>query len=167
MPSRSAGSPGGTAQRNVVRSGNSGTGRRNRITSVRPRATTPAAVGALPDSTAGAPTMSRVYSAHGDFTPGASVRSIARRNALARTGVPSLKRKPSRSVNVYVLRSRETRGGPAHLRREAGPFSAQQQGARRVEQRPRRGRVGDRRIERVDVLGAEQDASDAAVHARS
>ena len=51
--------------------------------------------------------------APGDATPGASVRLIARANALARTGVPSLKRKPVRNVNVYVRRSRETFGGAA------------------------------------------------------
>ena len=38
-----------------------------------------------------------------------AVRSIASANAFARTGVPSLKRKPFRSVNVYVLKSFETR----------------------------------------------------------
>jgi hypothetical protein len=38
---------------------------------------------------------------------------MARANALARTGVPSLKRKPRRSLNVKVLRSRETFGNPA------------------------------------------------------
>ena len=40
------------------------------------------------------------------------MRLIARANALARTGLPSLKRKPLRSVNVYVRRSRETCGRP-------------------------------------------------------
>jgi hypothetical protein len=40
------------------------------------------------------------------------MRFIARVKALAWTGVPSLKRKPLRSVNVYVLPSGEMRGGP-------------------------------------------------------
>ena len=37
---------------------------------------------------------------------------MARSNALARTGLPSLNRRPFRTVNVYVLPSRETFGGP-------------------------------------------------------
>ena len=85
----------------------------NRTTSVFPLATTPAAVRVRPARTSAAPTMSRVNWAPGDATPGASVRLIARANALARTGVPSLKRKPVRNVNVYVRRSRETFGGAA------------------------------------------------------
>jgi len=44
---------------------------------------------------------------------GASIRLIARANELARTGVPSLNRKPLRRVNVNVFRSRETFGRPA------------------------------------------------------
>ena len=67
-----------------------------------------------PASTSAAPTMSRVsMDARRVASPGASVRLIARAKALARTGVPSLKRKPLRSVNVNVLRSRETFGTAA------------------------------------------------------
>ena len=48
--------------------------------------------------------MSRVSCAPdesvGELISGASVRWIARAKALARTGVPSLKRKSLRSVNV-------------------------------------------------------------------
>ena len=46
------------------------------------------------------------------MTPGASVRVIAWANASARTGLPSLKRKPFRSVKVCVLPSAETFGKP-------------------------------------------------------
>jgi hypothetical protein len=38
------------------------------------------------------------------------MRAIARANALAFTRCPLLKRKPSRSLNVYVLPSAEMRG---------------------------------------------------------
>ena len=100
MPSRSDGSVGGTAHHAVVRNVRSGTGRFRRMTSVFPRATMPDASLALPDATRSAPTMSRAYTPQGDATPGARVRWIARANALARTGVPSLKRKSVRRVNV-------------------------------------------------------------------
>ena len=66
-------------------------------------------------------------------------------------GVPSLKRNPGRSLNVYVRPSGETRGiaeatsgtsgGPV-----AAPLRSQQESARRVDQRPgadRRRRVRD------------------------
>ena len=45
--------------------------------------------------------------------PGAIVRWIAWEKASARTGRPSLKRKPVRSRNVQVLPPRETTGGAA------------------------------------------------------
>jgi hypothetical protein len=78
-----------------------------------PRATTPVAAVVFPARTWSAPAISRVYCAHGDLTAGASVRLIARAKAFARTGVPSLKRKLRRRVNVNVLLSCETRGGRA------------------------------------------------------
>ena len=112
-PSGSAGSVGGTAQKNgiVVCAAKSATGRVKRTISRLPRATTPAGVAALPACTSAAPTMCRVYAAPGDSTPGASVRLIARANALAPSGLPSLKRKLFRRVNVNVLPSREALGG--------------------------------------------------------
>ena len=111
-PSGSAGMFGGTAQKygSVRRAGKSGAGCVSRIVSVRPRATTPRAEGARPASTSAAPTMSRVCIAPGECIPGSSVRLIARAKASARTGLPSLKRKPVRSVNLNVRESRETCG---------------------------------------------------------
>jgi hypothetical protein len=96
----------------AVRAAKSVTGRVKRTTSVFPRATTPAALDLRPAMTSSAPTMSRTCTTQGDDIPGASARSMARAKALARTGFPSLKRKPLRRVNVYVLRSRETFGKP-------------------------------------------------------
>jgi hypothetical protein len=97
----------------AVRTAKSGTDRLNRTTSVFPRETTPEAAVVLPERTSSAPTMSFVYRTAGDVTPGACVRLIARANALARTGVPSLKRNPLRRVNVHVFASRDTVGGRA------------------------------------------------------
>src|SRR5262249_50513467 len=99
-----------TAQMDDDRAGKSGTGRFRCTTSVRPRATTCE--------------MSRVYTASGDLTAGASVRSMACEKAFARTWAPSLNRKPLRSVNVKVFRLAEARGKPlAHSgwRRGVGP----------------------------------------------
>ena len=56
--------------------------------------------------------MSRSCPLQGELIFGASVRLTARANALARTGFPSLNRRPARTTKVYVLPSRETRGGP-------------------------------------------------------
>ena len=80
-----------------------------RTTSRFPRATTPAVPRPSGLNVLGADDRPRVAGRR-RVTPGASVRSIARANALARTGAPSLKRKPLRSVNVHVLPSRDTRG---------------------------------------------------------
>ena len=101
-PSGSGGNSGGTAQKNgiAVFAAKSPIGRVNRTTRVFPRAVTPAAAWVLPDWTSAAPAMSPVYCKAGDSIPSASVRLIARAKALARTGVPSLKRKPLRSLNV-------------------------------------------------------------------
>lgn len=57
--------------------------------------------------------MSWVYCAPGDLIPGASVRRIACAKALARTGLPSLKRNPLRMRNVQVRRSGEAAGSAA------------------------------------------------------
>ncbi len=70
------------------------------MTRVLPRAVTPLAAEALPTRTRPAPTISRAYRTPGDFIAGASTRLIARAKALARTGFPSLKRNPCRSLNV-------------------------------------------------------------------
>ena len=115
MPSGSDGSVGGTAQKNVivVIAAKLTTGRVNRTTSVLPRAVTPRAACVLPARTSAAPTMSPVYCSAPDSTPSASVRLMARAKALARTGVPSLKRNPLRSLNVCVLPSREIVGKSA------------------------------------------------------
>ena len=82
-------------------------GRLSRTTSVLPRETTPRAVFALPASTSSAPTMSRTKKApdesQGLEHPVDRVGEGARPHRL-----PLLKRKPRRSVNVYVLRSSET-----------------------------------------------------------
>ena len=96
----------------AVRAAKSVTGWVKRTVSVFPRATTPDAVLLLPARTSSAPTMSRSWDAQGEDTSGASARLIARAKALARTGFPSLKRNPLRSVNVYVRRSRERFGNP-------------------------------------------------------
>src|SRR6266536_5686958 len=77
--------------------------------------------------------MSRVYCVAADhLTSGASVRLIARAYALASTGVPSLKRKLLRRLNVKVL--------PC------------------VQQRPACGRVGEGRIDVVEEIRREGDA---------
>ena len=52
--------------------------------------------------------MSRMWIRPGELTSGCRTRLIACANAFARTGCPSLKRKPRRNVKVYVLRSSET-----------------------------------------------------------
>jgi hypothetical protein len=90
------GSVGGTAQSVATRAGKSGSGRFNLIVSLLPCETTRR--------------TSRVYAASGDRTLGASVRSIALANPRASSRLPLLKRKPERSVNVYVRRSDDTRG---------------------------------------------------------
>ena len=80
----STGSVGGTAQKygSAVRAGNSGVARMKRTVNVSPRATTPEAVVRFPARTSAAPTMWRVNNTPGDFIEGASVRLIARANAL-------------------------------------------------------------------------------------
>ena len=114
MPSGSAGSVGGTAHMYgiAVRVAKSVTGLTKLTVRTLPRATTPRAASVLLARTSSAPTMSSSWPAHGEDICGASARLIARAKALARTGLPSLKRKPLRNVNVYVFRSRATLGGP-------------------------------------------------------
>ena len=57
--------------------------------------------------------MSCMYRVPSDLRPGVRVRLIARANARASTGFPSLNRKPRLSVNVYVFPSRDVFGGAA------------------------------------------------------
>ena len=109
-----------------------------------------------------------MYCAHGDLRAGESVRSIACAKALARTGVPSLNRKPGRSLNVYVLRSRDTRGkpaatsGPRPIPAESRPVRVGEETcAGGFDERARRRVVRERRVERVDVGAQEDDARDA------
>ncbi len=82
----------------------------NLTTRRNPFATTPLADTAFPARTSFAPTIDPMYWTPGECIAGFSIRLIWRAKALARTGAPLLKRKPLRSVNVYVLPSRETRG---------------------------------------------------------
>ena len=79
-----------------------------------PRATTPRAASVLlATHVVGADDVQhKLACATVRTSAGASARLIARAKALARTGLPSLKRKPLRNVNVYVFRSRATLGGP-------------------------------------------------------
>ena len=96
----------------AVRDSTAAGGRTKRSVSVLPRAVTPDAEAARPARTSEAPSRSTSCVAQGDRICGASTRLMARSNALARTGLPSLNRRPLRTVNVYVLPSRETVGGP-------------------------------------------------------
>ena len=83
------------------------------ITSVWPLAVTPVTERALPWLRASAPTTSCRNAIAGEACCGSAARSIARLNAAAVTGEPSLNLSPLRTVNVYVLPSRDTRGNPA------------------------------------------------------
>ena len=100
--------------------------------------------------------------------PSCSTRLIAWANALARTGFPSLNRKPRRSLNVYVFRSSETfQLGDLGLQPEPGRRLLvrvrEEPRAGRVEERPARLRERERRVDGVEPGGRrEADAKDPA-----
>jgi hypothetical protein len=84
-----------------------------RIVSLLPLAVTPRTCFALPELTARAPTMLVPFGSVMNCAPGEArsllaVRSMANLKFAAVTGLPSLKRKPFRSVNVYTLPLRDT-----------------------------------------------------------
>ena len=103
-----------TAPKNGIASSarNVGFARTSLITSVWPFAVTPVTERALFWLRASAPTTSCRNAIAGDACCGSAARSIARLNAAAVTGEPSLNLSPLRTVNVYVLPSRDTRGKP-------------------------------------------------------
>src|SRR5262245_33452047 len=82
----------------------------SRTVRVLPRAVTPLTELARPALRASAPTTSCRKAIAGEAWRGSAARSIARLNDAAVTAEPSLKRRPLRTRNVYVLPSRETVG---------------------------------------------------------
>ena len=80
---------------------------------MRPRALTPVALRAPAGSDVGGAGDRLGVEPGGGVDPGAMVRWIAWAKAWASRGLPSLKRKPVRSLNVQVVRSAETVGRAA------------------------------------------------------
>ena len=155
-PSGSGGSPGGTAQKNgiVVYAGNSGTGRLSRTTSRFPRATTP------PRSSLARPARPRRRRSPACRRRRATslpARACGRSRARTRWPAPAsplLKRNPLRSVNAYVLRSRETRRiCGRHLRLRAGTRPAAACPGRRAAGRTS-GRAAPSRAARYESAGS-------------